>query len=235
EKILKRCEPDEPADKAYHNQVKRQLMRSALVHDMGELEGELSVASARKDFSAEKLKAFEQWRGEAETAVFRNAITARGKALMEQGWPAAEVQQKCQNYLSDYHRVEAEEDFFAKAHKTVERMQSQQDYMRFEGEGAAPLLHTVIPEEGCHKEFMVSYVGQALDGVVNGEKVSSSIRELANQQSHPVIIAMAEAITQYARQQRKRIEEKVRYEPKPFAQRILEQRRNITQSQGLGA
>ena len=202
--------------------MKRQLMRAALVHDMGELQGELSVACDRKDFSAEQMEAFEQQRGERETKVFSDAIEKRAGQLIDKHWPDEKLLGKKDAFVEDYHLAE-NGDFLSRAHKIMERMQSQQDYLRFEGLSQTPPLRTVVPGYGDHKDFTLNYVREPLLGESGGEKNGPSLRELGQNFISPELAGLIVDKLHLVRGKLEAVQkERMQYKPKTFVERIME-------------
>lgn len=221
-------------DKAELRSMQKQLMRAALVHDMGELQGELSIASNRKHMSAAEMEAFEHNRGLTETEVFENALSKRASSLQKVRWPADLLKEKCDSLLNDYTIAEESSVYMGRAHKLMERMQSQQDYLRFEGLSGTPKLNVIIKEEGDHKDFMRNYAQEPMHGTANGEKVRPTLAELAEDYQNPALAKkLVETLGKRLDELQKTIDERIEYKPKTFAERFLEGVRTSSQSAGM--
>jgi hypothetical protein len=222
------------ADMSELRDMQKQLMRAALVHDMGELQGELSIASNRKHMSAAEMEAFEHNRGLTETEVFENALTRRVSTLEKVRWPAEMLNEKRDSLLNDYTTAEESSVYMGRAHKLMERMQSQQDYLRFEGLSGTPKLNVIIKEEGDHKDFMRSYAQEPMHGTANGEKVRPTLAELAEDYQNPALAKkLVEVLEGRLDSLQKTIDERIEYKPKTFAERFLEGVRTNSQSAGM--
>lgn len=228
--------PEMPAaDKQQMQQMQRQLMRAALVHDMGELKGELSIASNRKHMTAAEMEAFEHKRGQTETEVFEDALTQRVSSLTKVQWPAEMLKEKRDGLLNDYTTAEDASVFMGRAHKLMERMQSQQDYLRFEGESMAPKLNVVIKEEGDHKDFMRNYSQEPMRGTANGQKDKPSLAELAEEFDNPDLAKkLVDVLEKRLGKHREVIDQRTEYKPKTFAERFLEGVRTNEAAGGIG-
>lgn len=150
--------------------IQTRIMRAALVHDMGELKGELSVAITRQGMSAAEEQTFEHNRGLAEEEIFEAALHGRVEKLAKTGWPADELKGRCDKLLNDYSVAESD-SFLGRAHKLIERMQTQQDYLRFEGKDMTPPQSTLLGDK-YHKDFMEGYAKKPMGG-----KPFASMRE----------------------------------------------------------
>lgn len=159
------------------------LMRSALVHDMGELEGELSIAEDRAKMSVDEVKQFEAARGHSEAEVFTNALDSRRKELKRLRWPEALLEDKCDDWQQAYERGEAADTFAGRVHKCLERMQSQQDYLRFDGKDMAPRLSARLQGYEDYRTFFREYALEPFEGQSKGNKVSTSLEELAGEEA----------------------------------------------------
>lgn len=205
------------------HEMRRQLMRAALVHDMGELKGELSVASSRSGMTPEQMEAFEHRRGLTETEVFENALTERSEALTKVRWPKEMLHDRKDALLNDYSNAEESGVFLGRLHKLIERMQSQQDYLRFEGKDMAPPLKTVPQGQGYHKDFMLGYALEPMEGLANGVKNKPALAELAEQFENP---QLAGRIVKTAQERldalQKTIADRLEYRPRSFAERFTE-------------
>lgn len=227
--------PDMSAADVKQMQVmEKQLMRAALVHDMGELQGELSIASNRKNMSAAEMEAFEHNRGLTETEVFENALTQRASSLEKVTWPAEMLKEKRDSLLNDYSTAEEAGVFMGRAHKLMERMQSQQDYLRFEGKSMTPKLNVIIKEEGDHKDFMRNYAQEPMHGTANGEKVRPTLSELAEEFENPALAQrLVKTLGKRLDGLQKTIDERIEYKPKTFAEKFLEGVRTNGASAGI--
>lgn len=214
--------------------MEKQLMRAALVHDMGELQGELSIASNRKHMTAAEMEDFEHQRGLTETEVFEKALLRRAGSLEKLRWPREMLENKRESLLNDYSIAEDPGVFMGRAHKLMERMQSQQDYLRFEGRDFAPRLNVVIREEGDHKDFMRNYAREPMHGTANGEKVKPTLAELAQEFENPELAGvLVRNLGKRLDALQKTIDERTEYKPRSFAERVLDEVRTYKASTGI--
>lgn len=210
-----------PEDGLPLRQMQRQLMRAAIVHDMGELEGELSVATSRKNMSGQEVEQFEHRRGEIETEVFGNALLHRVDSLRSKQWPVDTLKDKTDSLLNDYSVAEDSNAFMGRAHKLVERMQSQQDYLRFEGLDMAPPQRVVVGD--YHKDFMRGYALEPMNGTSNGEKTKPALAELAVEHENPELAQkVVKELEGRLSDLQQEIERRLEYRPRTFAERLTE-------------
>lgn len=203
--------------------MQKQLMRSAIVHDMGELKGELSIATNRRHMSAQEMEAFEHDRGLTETEVFSEALDARESSLKKLAWPVQMLADKKSALLNDYSIAEGADVFTGRAHKVIERMQSQQDYLRFEGKDMAPPLSTVPQGAGYHKDFMEGYAREPMDGTANGEKSKPALQDMVSESENPQLAqAVLETLNARLEALQGKIETQLEYRPRSFEERFLE-------------
>lgn len=223
-KDMREQNPDmSEADAKQLRVLERQLSRAALVHDMGELKGELSVASSRRGMSAAEMEAFEHNRGLTETEVFTQALDQREVSLSKVQWPAQLLRDRKDSLLNDYSVAEGSAVFEGRLHKLVERMQSQQDYLRFERKSMAPPLRTVVQGNGYHKDFMRGYALEPMEGTANGVKNKADLAELAQGFENPQLAEKLVAAVQGRLEVlQKEIESRLEYRPRSFAERITE-------------
>ena len=219
---------DEAAAVAELTAMEKQLQRCALVHDMGELLGELSVASDRTHMTAEQVKAFEAARGLSETQVFMNALHNKVGELKAKQWPATVLDDKYHQWEHDYEVSEDASAFLGRLHKVCERVQSQQDYLRFEGRDFAPNMRTA---SGSSKHFMMNYVQEPLHGVSRGSKNKPSLDELASEFENPrVAKAVMEAVHQTVEHLQDVLQARMDYRLQTHRDRLLE---NLPQAGGM--
>lgn len=203
--------------------VRRQLMRSALVHDMGELHGELSVANDRKHMTAAQIHAFEESRGLSETEIFIQGVSERAGELERLQWPPALLADKKQALLHDYEVAEDSDKFLGLVHKILERVQSQQDYLRFEGKDFAPPLKTVPYGQDDHKDFMMGYAVEPFHGMVHGERMKASLADLAaDYPNAPVAELLVQTLGRELDQLQSKLGDALQPQTKNFADRVLE-------------
>lgn len=182
---------------ALQNEIRvftKELMRSALVHDMGELEGELSIAEDRAKMSVEEVKQFETARGHSEAEVFTNAMDLRKKELKRLRWPETLLEDKCDDWQQAYERGEAADTFAGRVHKCMERMQSQQDYLRFDGKDMAPRLNAKLQGYEDYRTFFREYALEPFKGCSKGSKVSASLEELAAEEASALSSTVFKAV-----------------------------------------
>lgn len=171
-------------------EMRRQLMQCAVVHDMGELRGELSVAIDRKHLSAEAVERIEQARGGSEADVFAAALKVC-ESRFAGGFSPQEAANRTQELLHDYHVAEDTDDkFMGRLFKLMERIQSQQDYLRFEGKDMAPKLSARMLQSAGYQQFMVNYALSPRDGTSRGIKTKASLDELAERYESPELASL---------------------------------------------
>lgn len=203
--------------------MRQQMMRAAVVHDMGELDGELSVAVDRGRLSKAQVTALEQSRGHSETEVFTHYLDKRSGALENMRWPADLLKEKKDSLLNDYSTAEESSVFMGRAHKVLERIQSQQDYLRFEGKSMAPRLSVVIREKGDHKEFTINYARDPFAGATRGEPTGKSLADLLPTAPNPVLgKAVHEGVERCLDGLQKQMGDALQYRPRTFEERFLE-------------
>ena len=205
--------------------ARRQLMRSALVHDMGELKGELSVASDRGNMSAVELAAFEANRGLTETEVFTQGLDARLEELRCLTWPADMLEEKRNDFIHSYEGAEHNDNFMGLVHKVLERVQSQHDYLRFEKKDFTPPLATIPQGRGDHKEFMFHYASDPFKGEARGEHYKESLKDLSRDYPNPrVANAMMAVLNTNIDALQNALGKALDFKPRSHADRVSESR-----------
>lgn len=171
-------------------EMRQQLLHSAVVHDMGELRGELSVAIDRKNLSAEAVERIEQSRGGSEAEVFEAALGIC-ESRFSQGFSPESAAAQTEALLHDYHVAEDTDDkFMGRLFKLMERMQSQEDYLRFEGRDMAPKLSVRTLQSAGYQQFMMDYALSPRNGTTRGIKTKASLDELTTQYENPELAAL---------------------------------------------
>lgn len=203
--------------------LKRQLMRAAVVHDMGELDGELSVARDRGRLTARQVAALEQARGHSETEVFTHYLDKRSASLENMRWPSELLKEKKSNLLNDYSIAEEAGVFAGRVHKILERVQSQQDYLRFSGKSMAPPLSTVIRSAGDHKEFTLNYALDPFAGATGGQKTGVALVDMVDDAPNPRLArAVYRGVEGKLSELQKQMAEALQYRPRTFAEKFME-------------
>lgn len=211
-------------DKAGLAAMQKQMMRSAVVHDMGELDGELSVARDRGRLTPKQIIALENARGHSETEVFTKYLDKRSASLEKMRWPKEMLDAKKIKFLNDYSAAEDASVFIGRAHKVCERVQSQQDYLRFSGKSMSPPLSTVIQGAGNHKEFMLNYALDPFVGATGGQKNGQpSLADLADSAPNPALARIVErGVGKKLAVLQKDVAEALQYRPQTFAEKFTE-------------
>lgn len=117
------------AAEEYLATLRHELSFGALVHDMGEMEGEFSEMIRVQSKTPEEREKFEQERNAAEQRVFENNLDFFAKKV---GYDDAQWAAKKPAYLTAFELPEQTDTFRGRLLKVVERVQSQQDYLRFQ-------------------------------------------------------------------------------------------------------
>ncbi|MBM3617733.1 MAG: hypothetical protein FJX23_04230 [Alphaproteobacteria bacterium] len=210
-------------DKAELGGMRKQMMRSAIVHDMGELDGELSVAADRAKLSAKQLAAMEHARGDSETEVFTRYLDKRNASLEKMRWPKELLEAKKEKLLNDYSVAEDASQFIGRAHKVCERIQSQQDYLRFSGKSMSPPLSTVMQGTPNRKEFTLNYAKDPFDGASSGQKTGKSLADLIDASPNPALARIVErGVGKVLDGLQKQMTEALQYKPQTFAEKFME-------------
>ena len=144
-------------------EIRKQVMQAALVHDCGEMDGELSQGYLVAGMDAKAKMVFDEARNRAEFETFERHLEESKKYLrhMEGGNATAlpiteqEWTKIKQSYINSFELAEHTDSFLGRFIKTLERMQSQHDYLRFEGINGAPRLSGSTTK---NKEFSMNYV-----------------------------------------------------------------------------
>ena len=145
-------------------QMRAQIFQAALVHDMGEIDGELSQGIAVAHMTDDKYKkAFGELREKREEETFVRHLDARRDRLhhIEKGVVTdspitdKEWQAIRESFIGGMKLAESTDIFLGRLHKTLERLQSQQDYLRYqEINKSKPLKDSDLP----NKIFSINYV-----------------------------------------------------------------------------
>ncbi|NBX03560.1 MAG: hypothetical protein EBR02_05810 [Alphaproteobacteria bacterium] len=144
------------------------VMLSALVHDCGEMDGELSQGSNKATMTPADAKKFEEERNHAERRTFEKHLDKRCALLHDVGSDSADKpikeadwQKIRSSYISAFELAEDSKTFPGRLIKALERMQSQHDYLRFEGKNGARLMKESDLANTC---FSINYVKRVIDG-----------------------------------------------------------------------
>jgi len=169
-------------------QMRSRMFLTALVHDMGEIEGELSQGIIVAHMDADLKAQVKLARAPREHATFIRHLDNSRKQLhhVEKGRitqePIADVEwDKIRSiYVNAYERSEKTDMFLGCLFKVHECMQSQQDYLRFQGKNGAKLLRD---SDEKNKIFSVNYVSSVFydadwDARVPGPKALSKLAEV---------------------------------------------------------
>lgn len=144
--------------------MRAKIFLAALVHDMGEIDGELSQAAEReatreqfeKEGRAEQFEQFEKDLEEARGRFEHDTFTRYLDSSMEKiGHVPAERATMRSLYCEAFDLPEKTDTFLGRFFKTLERTQSQQDYLRFQGLSGAPPLINATPDK---KKVGLTYV-----------------------------------------------------------------------------
>jgi hypothetical protein len=154
-----------PEIEAKWRKIRDEVMLAALVHDCGEMDGELSQSIRVATMNEEQKIVFDKARNDAESKTFEKHLDVCRPALKrmdgedqtsepisDEEWKALKAR-----YISAFELAEQTDSFVGRLIKTLERMQSQHDYLRFEGINGAPLLNSA---ENVNKEFSMNYVSK---------------------------------------------------------------------------
>ncbi len=141
-------------------EMRNEAMLAALLHDMGELDGELSVAEDRKNWNEEQIKKFEELRSAREEQTFINYLEEKRDLLRSVEYDAAgrarltdkpitdkpitdeEFKVMKNKYLKAFDLAE-EKSFLGVMLKGLERIQTTHDFLRFNGHGGAKRIDEV--------------------------------------------------------------------------------------------
>lgn len=188
--------------------MRRSIMFSALLHDAGELHGELSEGINRAALDKEAVKQLEKTVGEIEDRVFFDNLddlaTKQRKdaeALFDSAsWYGTHKKQPLRDrFVNGYELVSRKKTFEGRLLKTIDRMQSQYDYLRFQAENDGrefPKLHEppilkselaqakyspdiVAQKTKDNKEFSLNYVSYVFrDAARDQKKGKYSLRRI---------------------------------------------------------
>lgn len=121
----------------YLRGMRQEMAFGLLLHDMGEMEGELREGiedAGKKDPKITKAK------GRIEDSVFRQHLDGiaigddkEGKLFKAKVWLGYNGKRGVRDtFIDAYEKIEDKSTFFGRLAKTLDRMQSQQDYLRFQ-------------------------------------------------------------------------------------------------------
>jgi len=142
---------------------KKEAIFSVIMHDLPEAyAGEIGVGAALAKMPAKEKSRFSYEKGKFEAIVFPTVVKQTLKVCKEQyGLNGNDCDEFQKQMLQRYHAVESDETFLSRLVKSVEKMQSSSDYVRWGGKfKAIPLPDT--PE--AYKDFCLSYILKPLFG-----------------------------------------------------------------------
>lgn len=168
--------------------LRQRLMKAALVHDCGEMDGELSQGILVGQMKPDEKAQFSIERNTAEEQTFLRHLDECRPLLkhIENGRytdePISDDEWKKlrEGYIQSFELTEGLDAFEGRFVKSCERIQSQHDYLRFEGLNNGELMKNAPPED---KVFSMNYVSDVyrdapVDSLVLGEH---ALRKLANE------------------------------------------------------
>jgi len=247
-----------PAAREELENIRQLFARAGLVHDMGELRGEKSVAGDRATMTAEELEAFEEERAHLEGSIWEREMHwhADVYALEKEGqlsWLEAldlrknhnrliHVEQRMAHVLEnmadgpekqdELDRLQSYYDKYATREeagfaslerprqtnlsmtedwkqefelaeeislrgrliKLIERLQTQQDYLRWNGVASATPMEAMVNGREYEADFKMNYtldliLGERAD---DGTRKPNGIVHLMQEETSPVLLALAE-------------------------------------------
>jgi len=176
------------------NKVKQRLMIMALVHDLGELEGELSYGSDKQKLSAAALEKFEQQRNDLEYEVFEMNL----RFVLERSIDDRKRRDKIYTKFAKAFEDSEKKDFIGLFFKSCERMQSQHDYIGFNPlpENAhKPAAVRLSRTSSRDKLWSGDYVGSVFLRISRTGKQKKSVKELALEEQDPQLQQIYSALT----------------------------------------
>ncbi len=140
----KEGDPQQAEMLKYLKSLRNKLMLTAMVHDCGELEGEIAQAVRFSHLSEAERESREAYRGNIEQETFSAYLD---KVLdRHKDRHAADVKAFKQQCLSAFETAERKDTFEGRFFKAAERMQSQMDFVRFNGLGGGKKLRNSTKE-----------------------------------------------------------------------------------------
>ncbi len=173
------------------SQIRQKLMLMALLHDMGEIEGEISQGMDKQRLSTIEAERFEHDRNSLEEDIFVNNMQGRLKEMKDISKDTAkDIEDKFKKHFDETEKTGT---FIGRLFKTCERMQSQHDYLRFNPKG-----HKSVKLADTHtgnKVWSLSYVSFALrDAASTRHEGRNSLKNLAAKEDDPHLQAIYTAI-----------------------------------------
>lgn len=169
--------------------LRKKIMLMALVHDLGESFGEISTGSMVSEMSSEDKVTFNQDRNHIEDAVFLKQIDRvmdRLEVKNGKNGISKEDRLRIKGEIEEaYKTAEATDSFIGRFFKILERMQSQQDYLRFHGMNGAK---TLADAKEANKSYTLNYIPSLLFGTsaYNAPVVwDNSLRGLLDKEKDP--------------------------------------------------
>ncbi len=153
--------PRESQQTKYREQwvtLRQHAMIMALVHDMGEIDGELSCGNDRSLLPSEQREVFNKERKADEEKTF---FWHLNDVLKMVDIKPDKKSSLCAYLGAAFHEIEKKDTFISHVVKVLEQMQSQQDYLRFEGKDNATKLQDTVEDD---KKFSMNYVSLVLRG-----------------------------------------------------------------------
>jgi hypothetical protein len=141
-------------------------MMTAIVHDMGELDGELSQGVDRAFMKPEQIVRLQEAVDANERTTYENHLNRQRTTALEL---TNDEWQNLKKQYMEYFDTVGNKTFLGKMLKVLERMQSQHDYLRFDGLSAAPKLIDTTP---ANLTFSMNYIPAVLrDAPYTQEKI----------------------------------------------------------------
>lgn len=219
---------------------RRQVMRAALLHDCGEFDGELSQGITMAGMNAEQASAFGEAREAAEGEAFERALGNRRDAAHEVTngqLTDTPITDKSWGVLRDKYRksfqlAERTDEFLGRLLKSCERIQSNHDYLRWNGvNGALPLRNA----DRDNARFSVNYVSKVLrDADHDAPEGETSLRKLAEKETdehkYMIFMALADATHEVYNDLLPRSKAAYGFETPSFVTRTRESRISVSRS-----
>lgn len=196
----------------YLRAMRRRLMFGAMVHDMGEMEGEISQGIEVAKQPDEIRKLFDIQRENIEQKVFDKHLDelatkpdSKGNAIYKHPqWEGSEGCKGRKNtFIDAFELAEHKETFAGRLLKSLERMQSQQDYLRFQSllaDSDYPRLHQppirkshtsrytpeqIQEEADKNKRFSLNYVSSIFrDASIHDAQGQNSLEHIGEREGN---------------------------------------------------
>lgn len=173
--------------------LKQQLMLMALLHDMGEIDGELSQGMLKQALEAkgEVAAKFEHDRNNLETDIFATNLSGIAQTVYRDS--PDDGKKTVEKFTTYFEATEQIGSFTGRFFKLCERLQSQSDYLRFNPKG-----HKVRKLEDTHmgnKIWSLNYATKIYrDAPMHGSEGKNSLRNLAEREQNPLLSPIYEAL-----------------------------------------